>query len=156
MTLPVSYFEYKNFTFDIKNFVQYWTTIYEIIYSKYTCDEIYEFKHKLEQIKQKKFYEFTTPQEEASSLRNIIHSILVEEYDNTPLEIFKEFYSHIKNDMHQGMYGHYVSIYIPQNKAFLKSEIYNYTNFYKFICDFNDNSWPHHYVLKKEAFYKVP
>ncbi len=113
MSLPVSYFEYKNFTFDLKSFIKYWTKIQEMLFSLYNCDEIYEFKYIFENIKQKKFYEFTTPEEEASSLRNIIHKILVEEYNQTPLQIFKEFYSNIKNDMHQGLQGYSVNISIP-------------------------------------------
>ena len=155
MSLPVSYFEYSNFTFDVKSFIKFWTNIQEMLFNEYNCDEIYEFKIAFENIKQKKFYEFSTPEEEANKLRNIISDILIEEYDQSPLEIFKEFYSNIKNDLYQGLYGHRVSISIPKNKVILQKEIYDYSYFYKSVCGFKDNSWPHHYILKKESFYKV-
>lgn len=155
MSLPVYFFEYSNFTFDIRTFIKYWTRIEEMLYNSYTCDEIYEYKLIFEQIKQKKFYEFTTPEEESIPLRRIIHHILFEEYDQNPLEIFKEFYYTIKNDMGQGMYGHRINIYKSQNNIDSENDIYNYSTFYQTACGFQDNSWPHHYVLKKEAFYKV-
>jgi hypothetical protein len=155
MSLPVSYFMYKNFTFNEKTFVKYWTNIYEMLYAEYICDEIYEFKYIFDIIKQKKFYEFSTPAEESSVLRNVIHHILVEEYGQTPLKIFKDFYSNIKNDIHQGLYGHSITISIPQNKPVLESELIDYCTFYNSVCGFKDNYWPHHYVLKKESFYKI-
>ena len=155
MSLPVSYFEYKNFTFNEKTFVKYWTNIQEMLYNEYICDEIYEFKYVFENIKQKKFYEFTTPSEESSTLRNIIHHILVEKYKNTPIEILKEFYSCIKNDLYQGLYGHTITISIPQNKPVLESELYDFCSFYKSVCGFEHNTWPHHFLLNKEAFHKV-
>jgi hypothetical protein len=155
MYLPISYFEYKNFTFDQKSFIQYWTKIEDLLYDTYNCDEIYEFKIVFESIKNKKFFEFTTIEEEASLLRNKIHDILIEEYEQTPLQIFKEFYQTIKNDLYQGMYGHSVSISMPKNKVILENEIFEYATFYNSACFLKCDTWPHHYLLKKEAFYKV-
>ncbi len=155
MSIPVSYFEYKNFTFNEKTFVKFWTTIYEMLCAEYICDEIYQFKYIFDNIKQKKFYEFTTPAEESSVLRNVIHDILVEEYEQTPLEIFKEFYSTIKNDLYQGVYGHSITISVPQNKPVLESELHDYYTFYNSVCGFTHSTWPHHFLLKKESFYKV-
>ena len=126
-----------------------------MLYNEYICDEIYEFKYVFENIKQKKFYEFTTPSEESSTLRNIIHHILVEKYKNTPIEILKEFYSCIKNDLYQGLYGHTITISIPQNKPVLESELYDFCSFYKSVCGFEHNTWPHHFLLNKESFHKV-
>ncbi len=155
MSLPVSYFEYKNFTFDLKSFIKYWTKIQDMLFNTYNCDEIYEFKIVFDIIKNKKFFEFTTIEEESSLLRKNIHDILVEEYEKTPFQIFKEFYSTIKNDLYQGTYGHRVSISMPKNKVIINSEILNYCTFYNSACDLNCDIWPHHYLLKKEAFYKV-
>jgi hypothetical protein len=155
MSLPVSYFEYKNFTFNEKTFIKYWTRIEEMLFNSYICDEIYQFKYIFENIKQKKFYEFTTPSEESSPLRNVIHDILVEEYKNTPLKIFKDFYSCIKNDLYQGLYGHTITISMPQNKPVLESELNDFCSFYKSVCDLQHNTWPHHFLLNKEAFHKV-
>ena len=155
MSLPVSYFQYSNFTFDVKSFIKFWTNIQEMLFNQYNCDEIYEFKHIFEIIKNKKFFEFTTIEEEASLLRHKIHDILMEEHDQSPLEIFKEFYSTIKNDLYQGLYGHRITISIPKNKVKLDSEIIEYSTFYSSACGLNYDSWPHHYLMRKETFYKV-
>ena len=73
MSLPVSYFEYKNFTFNEKTFVKYWTTIEEMLFNTYICSPlIFDIPIKtLNELKIKYLY----PDSTMPDFRNLNHSM---------------------------------------------------------------------------------
>jgi len=158
MQLPVSYFQYNKFSFDIKTFIPFWTEIQTMMKKSFAdgCTkeslnillffDLFDlFDLEFEKIKQKKFYEFTTPKDEATILREIIYKFVTSFYKKTPIDIIKDFYITIKDDCFQGGYGHIITINHP-----IENPLYD--NFYKYICNFDYESWPHHYKLSPKIY----
>ena len=163
MSLPISYFQYSNFNFDINSFIEFWSKIQHMLsinfidfknYDKYekVKNKLDEFIKVFEVIKQKKFYEFKTPESESYILRDIIHEIIHIYYQKTPLVIVKEFFQSIKQFCFIGGHGHNIFLSQPKQKALLSDEVILYKDdFYKYVADFKFY-WPNHYVLDKKKY----
>jgi hypothetical protein len=160
MSLPISYFNYNNFSFDTKTFISFWTEIQTLLKKTYEMDDntinvIYDLKvfdFEFEKIKQKKFYEFTNPKDESIILRDIIHQILQKIHLKTPIMIIKSFFDTIKDNCSQISYGNNIFISRPEFEPVLSIEKSNYDNFFKYICGFNYDHWPHHYKMRPEIY----
>jgi len=157
MSIPISYFEYKNFSFDIQSFIPFWSNIQNMLYklineNKDLNQDMKKFSEEFNRIKELKFYEFKTPDSEAYVLRDILHEILHKLYNKSPLEIVKEFYESIKDYCTIGGHGHLLFISQPKQKAILSAEKSLYQDeFYKYVAWF-EYYWPNHYVLNSDKY----
>jgi hypothetical protein len=160
MSLSISYFNDDHFSFDTKSFISFWTEIQTLLKKTYElddnvctmCDELKIFDFEFEKIKQKKFYEFTNPKDESIILRDIIHQILQKSHMKTPIMIIKTFYDTIKDHCSQISYGNNIYISRPEFNPVLSIEKSNYDIFFKYICGFNYDHWPHHYKMRPEIY----
>ncbi len=154
MTLHISFFQYEKFHFDIQTFVPLWTEIQHMLKETYKTHDFTIFDRKLEFIKHKKFYEFTSPEEESIILRDIIYQILQLQHKKTPIMIIKEFYDTVKDHCGQIDFGHSFYIHCPSFKSkYLKEK--DYREFIKQVSGFPYGSWPHHYRIRQEFYEKI-
>ncbi len=160
MSIPISYLQYSNFNFDTYSFVKFWSNIQQMLFNNFKdCDKIKSkldgFDEVFEVIKQKKFFEFKTPESEAYLLRDILHEIIHIYYEKTPIVIVKDFFRSIKQFCFIGGRGHTIFLSQPKHKALLSGEISFYKDdFYKYIADFKFY-WPHHYVLDTKKYNEI-
>jgi hypothetical protein len=160
MSLPIDYFQYSNFNFDINSFIDFWSKIQHMLTTNFIeCEKIKnkldEFIKVFEEIKQKKFYEFKTPEIESYILRDILHEIIHVYYEQTPIVIVKEFFKSIKQFCFIGGHGHNIFVSQPKQKALLSDEACLYKDdFYKYIADFKFY-WPNHYVLDTKKYNEI-
>ncbi len=160
MSLTISEFK---FGFDNYSFIEFWSNIQSLLnksYNQYNYMQclLEQFNNELEKIKNKNFIEFQTIDTESLVLRDSIWKILNTFYKKTPLEIFVDFFKNIRDDCFQGGYGHHIDISRPKIELMTSDEQIQYLEFFKVILSnkkINIDSFPHHYVLHPNAFYKV-
>jgi hypothetical protein len=160
MSLSISEFK---FGFDKYSFIEFWTNIQSMLNKSYNNYDYMQsllehFNNEFEKIKNKNLMELQTIDIESLVLRDSIWKILKTFYQKTPLEIFVEFFKNIRDYCFQGGYGHHIDISRPNIDFLTPDEQIQYCEFFKVILSnkkINIDSFPHHYVLHHNAFYKV-
>lgn len=154
MSLPISFFKSDQYWFDIETFIPFWTGIQHMLKETYVGYDFEIFDREFEKVKNKKFYEFTEPQQESMVLRDIIYQMLQTQHKKTPIMIIKDFFGTIKDECYQRIKGH--SIYISHPPFKIKStqmKEEDYDTFIKQISGFS--LWPHHYIMKPDCYNKI-